>query len=89
MIPNISAAAACRAAQLSAYGSPEYHLACQICLLRGEDPEALAVMYGSNAPAIMNWQRVIALQALESVLRIQMRNGPTLPKLAPQLINGD
>jgi hypothetical protein len=88
MIPNINAAAACQAARLSAYGSPEYHLACQICLLRGEDPEALAPMFGTNAPAIMNWQRVIALQALESVLRIAMRNGPTLPTISPQLATG-
>lgn len=81
MIKDISAAKAAQAAKLSPIGSPEYYLAAQICLLQGQNPDEFAKLFGPGAPLITNWQAVIARQILESILRLQLRNGPSLPAM--------
>jgi hypothetical protein len=78
MMKDISAAKCAAAARLSPIGSPEYYLACQICLLEGKNPDAFAQLFGEGAPLITNWQAVIARQVLEALLRLQLRNGPSL-----------
>lgn len=81
MIKDCTAAKAAQAAKLSPIGSPEYYLACQICLLNGKNPDAFAELFGAGAPLITNWQAVIARQVLEALLRLQLRNGPSLANM--------
>lgn len=70
-----SAAAAARTVQA---GSPEHGAACELCILRGFDPNAMVqpprIKGQAMLPAaIPNWQWIIAEQILEAQLRMVLQ----------------
>lgn len=77
-IIKMTAEQALMSAALAPAGSPAHHLASQLCLLVGVDPNAYGARANSMAtgPSIPNWQFVIAEQLIGSALRISLRGGP-------------
>lgn len=64
----MSAAEAVKAAKSVLPGAPEHAFACELCRLRGYDPnEQITTVAG--LPQVANWQWIIAEQILEAGLR--------------------
>lgn len=64
----MTAAAAVSAAKTILPGAPEHAFACELCRLRGYDPDAQIVTV-VGLPPVSNWQWIIAEQILEAGLR--------------------
>lgn len=64
----MTAVDAVRAAKSVLPGAPEHAFACELCRLRGYDPDAMIVSV-SGLPPVSNWQWIIAEQIIEAGLR--------------------
>jgi hypothetical protein len=70
----INAAGAILAAKTVLPGAPEHIVACELCVLRGYDPEAMITTV-KGLPPVANWQWLIAEQILETQLRNRLGQG--------------
>jgi hypothetical protein len=64
----MTAVDAVKAAKTVLPGAPEHGVACELCRLRGYDPNAMIVSV-EGLPPVSNWQWLIAEQILEAQLR--------------------
>jgi hypothetical protein len=70
----MNAADAINAARTVLPGAPEHAVACELCRLRGYDPNAMITTV-AGLPPVANWQWLIAEQILETQLRHMLGRG--------------
>lgn len=61
-------------------GTPEHAAACELCLMRGYNPNDPVVSVKAGIPQLANWQWILAEQILEQQLRnmIALQAGPRI-----------